>query len=146
MPGFGGTQRLARTIGVRQARELLLAGDLVSPRRAAEIGLVSRVLGRDRFLPDVLAVADRLARRPPLAIAALKRALYGAADGTLHDGLYVELAEVAKLTRSRDTRSGMRDYTAELRRQLELPVESQLSLGALVAKLDGGELTTFVGS
>jgi enoyl-CoA hydratase len=145
MPGFGGTQRLARTIGTPRARELLLMGELVTPRQAVAAGLVSNIIAPAHFQRDVLALAERLARRPPLAVAAIKRALVAADARRLRDGLFVELAEVSSLARSRDTRAGMRAYTDVLRGQLALPVIEQWSLQTLLDKLDRAELTTFVG-
>ncbi|MDQ3370741.1 MAG: enoyl-CoA hydratase/isomerase family protein, partial [Myxococcota bacterium] len=61
MPGFGGTQRLLRLVGASRARELLVAGELLTPRAAAQVGLLSRVVAPTDFDDEVLAFAARLA-------------------------------------------------------------------------------------
>jgi len=113
IPGFGGSQRLERVIGTARARELLLEGALLTPREAARVGIVSRLLPREGFDDRVAAFAARMARRPPLAVAALKRVL---AD-SLWSGLWRELGEVMRLLHTRDVARGLEAYRAALRSQ-----------------------------
>jgi enoyl-CoA hydratase/carnithine racemase len=89
-PGAGGTQRLARTLGHGRALEMMLEGRTLSPHEAAELGLVHRVVPRDRLLPEAVETAHRLARRSPGSIEALKRAVYDGGSRRLKRGLAVE--------------------------------------------------------
>ena len=75
-PGGGGGQRLARAVGTARAVEMLLEAHMYSPREAAEVGLVHRVVAPERLLDEARATGARLARRAPRAIWASKRAVY----------------------------------------------------------------------
>ncbi|HVU49041.1 MAG TPA: enoyl-CoA hydratase-related protein, partial [Polyangia bacterium] len=73
IPGLGGTQRLPRRVGLGRASELLVTGAVIDADEAMRIGLVNAVLEPAAFLPRVRAVADAIASRAPLAVAAAKR-------------------------------------------------------------------------
>ena len=75
IPGFGGTQRLARRVGDARARELCMTGDMVGADEALRIGLVNRVLPPNEFLPAAHALALRLASGPAFAHAMTKQML-----------------------------------------------------------------------
>jgi enoyl-CoA hydratase len=75
-PGGGGAQRLARAVGSARAVELLLEARHYSPREAVEVGLVHRVVERERLLEEAQATAERLARRSPRAVWASKLVAY----------------------------------------------------------------------
>jgi enoyl-CoA hydratase len=75
-PGGGGGQRLARAVGSARAVEMLLEARHYSPREAAEIGLVHRVVEPERLLEEAHATAARLARRSRRAVWASKRVAY----------------------------------------------------------------------
>jgi enoyl-CoA hydratase/carnithine racemase len=92
IPGAGGTQRLARSLGPARALELILEGRALSPREAAECGLVHRVVGGERLLPEARSLAARMAKRSPLTVAAAKRAIYEGGSRTLAEGMHGERA------------------------------------------------------
>ena len=75
IPGFGGTQRLARRVGVGMARELIYTGDMVKADRALEIGLVNRVCAPEELLQEAHATAKKIGTRGPLAVRACKELL-----------------------------------------------------------------------
>ena len=75
IPGLGATQRLPRRIGLARARELLYTGAVVDADEALRLGLVNAVLEPGELRPRVRAVADAIAARAPLAVAAAKRAV-----------------------------------------------------------------------
>jgi enoyl-CoA hydratase len=89
-PGAGGTQRLTRALGSARAIELLLEGRALSPREAAEVGLVQAVVEPERLLERALEAAQRMARRAPLAVKGLKEVVYHGASSPLRRGLAVE--------------------------------------------------------
>jgi enoyl-CoA hydratase/carnithine racemase len=107
LPGFGGSQRLARLLGAAPARELLLTGDVYDAAEAKALGIVSR-LARDEG--EVRHFVADLAQRPPLAVAAIKRAL---ADDVWPD-LFREMREVMRVAGSRDVVRGLSAYRAAL--------------------------------
>src|SRR5882672_5519554 len=92
IPGAGGTQRLARVAGVAVAKDLILTGRRITAERAAEIGVVTRVVAP----ADLAAAAERLAAEiaecAPLAVAAAKRAIDDGAALALADALSLERA------------------------------------------------------
>ena len=116
LPGGGGTQRLPRLIGRGRALEVLLFGNVYSPRDAEKMGMVNRVLAPDNLMPFAMDWARTLANRPPRAIAAIKRAVYVGADLDLESGLYVERMEMTQLMCSQDARALMTDYNKAVAR------------------------------
>jgi enoyl-CoA hydratase/carnithine racemase len=107
MPGWGGTQRLPRLVGRGRALEMLLTGEPIDAARALECGLVTRVVPLADLRQEALALAGLLARRPPLAVAAIKRAVHVGLDGPLEDGLRREREEFVRLLSSEDAREGL---------------------------------------
>lgn len=103
MPGGGGTQRLARTLGKHRAMELVLTGRAVSAAEAAEMGLVNRVVPDSRWRQEALTLASQVAAGPPLAVRFAKRAVLAADETTLTAGMSLErrLLELAFTTKDR---------------------------------------------
>jgi enoyl-CoA hydratase len=93
LPGWGGTQRLPRLVGLGRATELILTGELIDAHRAYDIGLVNRV-ERDP-LQLATTVAAGIAARSAVAVAGAKRALHAGVEGGLRTGLQVEADAVA---------------------------------------------------
>ena len=75
-----GLARLASLVGREKATELLLTGDVIDAAEALRIGLVSRVVPAERLLATAMALADKIAANPPLAVARLKAGLRRALD------------------------------------------------------------------
>jgi enoyl-CoA hydratase len=111
LPGAGGTQRMTRLLGVAPAMELMLLGDDVDAETAARIGLVHRAVERERLLPEALALAEELARRPPLSIALIKQCILKGSEMPLEDALHFEQDAFWQTMRSDDAGRLMRDYT-----------------------------------
>jgi len=111
LPGTGGTQRLPRLIGRGRALELMAAGRTVTPEEAERLGMVDRLVAADELDQTVTDLAASLAGGAPLAIAAVKRAVYHGLDRPLADGLQAELEQLAPLFVSQDAREGMMAFT-----------------------------------
>lgn len=75
IPGSGGTQRLPRLIGIAKAKELLYMGEAVSGEEACRIGLVNKVVQRDKLMEEAKVWAKKLASKPKLALSLLKNAI-----------------------------------------------------------------------
>ncbi|MCI4338505.1 MAG: enoyl-CoA hydratase-related protein [Thermoplasmata archaeon] len=110
IPGWGGTRRLPRRVGAARARDWILTGRTVSAREAEAAGWVSRVVPRAELLSSAIALAEELAQRPSLPLAAAKYALNGAIDPTLDAGLRYELALWVRLFGTPDQREGMNAF------------------------------------
>ncbi len=107
MPGWGGTRRLPRRIGAARARRWVLTGRPATAAEAEAAGLVDRVVRRPELLGAALSVAEELASKPPLAIAAAKYALLESIDPGIDDGLAYELDLWSKLFGTEGQREGM---------------------------------------
>lgn len=94
VPGGGSTQRLPRRLGHARAMGLILTGDRISGREAADWGLVYRAVPADRFEAEVAALAGRLATGSREALAASKRLVRATERLALEDGLDAELEAV----------------------------------------------------
>jgi enoyl-CoA hydratase len=107
IPGFGGTARLVRRIGLPRAREWLFTGEVVDAARANALGLVLEVLPQDKLLPHCREVAKKIAGKGSLAIAQLKRVIRTGADLPLDAANALERQAFAGLFGSHDQKEGM---------------------------------------
>jgi enoyl-CoA hydratase len=105
IPGWGGTQRLPRLVGVGRARELILTGRIIDAAEAERIGLVSKVVEAGTLAAETQTLAARLASLPPIAIALAKETLDGVTSGFV-EGLKLERENVARSFATEDQREG----------------------------------------
>jgi enoyl-CoA hydratase len=110
MPGFGGTQRLARRVGVARARELVYTGDVLTAEQALAAGLVNAVHPAAELLPRVRDVALRIASRAPLAVAAAKRVMLRGEGIDLVAANELEAQAFSALFGTEDQRAGMKAF------------------------------------
>jgi len=110
IPGFGGTQRLVRRIGLARARELIYLGTMVKAAEALRLGIVDRVVPDERLADETGALVRELAARAPLALRQAKRATRAAADAGLEAGLGVEIDAFAATFASGDRVEGLRAF------------------------------------
>ena len=115
LPGGSGTQRLPRLIGRGKALEVMLFGNVYSPRDAERMGMVNRVLAPDTLMAFAMGWARTLAKRSPRSVAAIKRAVYLGADLPLVEGLYIERAEMRDVMCTEDARTTMNAYNKAAR-------------------------------
>ncbi|NMP23627.1 enoyl-CoA hydratase/isomerase family protein [Sulfobacillus harzensis] len=111
IPGWGGTVRLPRLVGMAHARRLLLTGDPIDAKEAYRIGLVDQVVDPQLLVDTALNVADRLASLPPLALQAIKTLL--ADPGA--DSQDRETAAIQKLMMTADALEGLRAFMEKRR-------------------------------
>ena len=112
IPGAGGTQRLARLVGVGRAKDLILSGRMVDMVEAPRIGLVDRVLPAD----DVLAAASDAAAgfaAGPASLSLAKQAIDEGMDMTLDAGLALERKLFARTFTTQDLRIGVESFLAD---------------------------------
>lgn len=110
IPGFGGTQRLPRRVGVMRALELILIGEPCDAARAQELGLVLEVVAPERLLPRAREQAKKILARGPLAVAQVKRIVHAGAGMSLEDALELERQAFAATFASADAREGMKAF------------------------------------
>jgi 2-oxoglutaroyl-CoA hydrolase len=110
IPGSGGTQRLARMIGLGRAKEIVLRGRHIGAEEAFALGLVTRVVPAAELDGAVDELVDELAGRSPLALAMAKRVLNAAYEGPLHLGLELEGLAYGLLRQTHDFREGVEAF------------------------------------
>lgn len=110
LPGFGGTQRLARRIGAPLARELVYGGDLVEPARLERHGLVNKVVAPEALLDEAKALARKLAEKAPIALAQAKHAIRTGLDLDLENALRFEAEAFAVAFSTEDRAEGMKAF------------------------------------
>src|SRR5262249_21836314 len=108
IPGAGGTQRLARTLGKYRTMEMVLTGAQVSAQEMAEHGLINRVVPKGEYLAEALKLAKTVAAQPPLAARLAKDAVLAAFETSLEEGLEIERKNFFLLFSTEDMREGMR--------------------------------------
>jgi enoyl-CoA hydratase len=107
IPGAGGTQRLARTVGKSLAMEMVLNDRRLDAEEALRYGLVSRVAPVERYLEEAITLAAQIASRAPLAVQLGKEAINHAFESGLGEGLAYEQKLFYILFASEDQKEGM---------------------------------------
>lgn len=110
LPGGGGTQRLARMIGIARALDLILHGSVLDVTTAHEMGIVSRVLPHslEEFRAAVDEFAEKLAQRAPIALAKAKQAIREGIELPLAEGLRREAELFGELMATEDAARALR--------------------------------------
>jgi len=110
IPGFGGTQRLARRIGLPRARELIYSGDMIDAETALRYGLVNKVVPLADLMSEAKALAHKLAAKPPVAIQQAKAAINAGIDMDLENGCRFENEVFALTFATADKVEGMKAF------------------------------------
>jgi 2-oxoglutaroyl-CoA hydrolase len=110
IPGSGGTQRLARLIGLGRAKDLILRGRRIGAEEALALGLVTEVVAPEAIEAAVDRLVDELSQHSPLALAMAKRVLNHAYSGPLPLGLELEGLAYGLLQQTHDFREGVEAF------------------------------------
>ncbi len=110
MPGAGGTQRLARTLGKYRTMEMVLTGAQVSAQEMAAHGLVNRVVPKGEHLTEAVKLAKVVAAQAPIAVRLAKEAVVAAFETFLTEGVELERRNFFLLFATEDMREGMRAF------------------------------------
>ncbi len=110
IPGFGGTQRLPRRVGVAKAKELIYTGDMVDAAEALRIGLVDAVVPAAELMATVTAAAARIAANGPLAVTEAKRLIHVGQSMSLESATLLEQHSFAGLFNTEDQDEGMEAF------------------------------------
>ncbi len=109
-PDCGGSYALVQLVGLRRAMEIALLSDTLDAAAALRLGLVNKVVPAVNLREQTFALADRLARVAPLALAATKRLLLRSADGALAAQLDAEVESFAELSGSSDFNEALQAF------------------------------------
>ena len=110
IPGWGGTQRLARIVGRSRALDMILFSRRMGATEALEIGLVDRIAPIGQLINDALTLATDLARRPPVAVRCVLEAFSAGLYEGLDEGLRIEAAGSATVRETEDRNEGFQAF------------------------------------
>ena len=112
-PGFGGTQRLARIVGIGIAKEMVFGGRNIDATRAAAIGLVNAVYDKAQLMEEAMKMARGIASKAPVAVRASKAAMTLGIQTDIDSGIAIEAALFASCFGTEDQREGMAAFVAK---------------------------------
>ncbi len=110
IPGWGGTQRLSRVVGRAKALEMILFSKTVNAHEALEIGLVNSISQPEKLMADALALAQKLAERPPIAVSSVLRAMTAGQYEGMEAGLKSEDDGAVRVGASKDRQEGFKAF------------------------------------
>lgn len=110
MPGAGGTQRLTRAIGKFKAMRLCLTGEIIDAEEAFAMGLVSKLVADEAVFDTAMAMAEQMAKLPPIALAQIKEVILYGQDASLGAALALERKALQVLFATSDKNEGMRAF------------------------------------
>jgi enoyl-CoA hydratase len=110
LPGYGGTQRLARLVGAGRALDLVLTGRMLSAQEALDMGLVNQVVPAGQLLDTARKAAQGLKEKSPLSVRLIMEAVHRGLDMGLDDALAWESHLFGLCASSRDMKEGLRAF------------------------------------
>lgn len=109
-PGFGGTQRLARIIGVGKAKEMIYSASNIKAEEAYRIGLVNAVYSQEELMDMAKKLANKIARNAPIAVRACKSAMNEGLDVDMDKAIVVEEKAFGSCFETEDQVEGMKAF------------------------------------
>ncbi|MRR15564.1 MAG: crotonase [Deltaproteobacteria bacterium] len=110
LPGWGGTQRLPRLVGMGIAKELILTGSQINAKRAYEIGLVNKVVPAAQVMEEAEKLARKFVSLPGFALKMAKNAMNFGLDMPLEGGVKLELSAISQCFSTEDQKEGMKAF------------------------------------
>lgn len=113
IPGWGGTQRLARVVGFSKAKELILTGERIKADEALRIGLVHKVTTRENLIPETEKLARDLAEGPPVSLKMAKHLLNFGTEAPLETSLKMEADAFGVVLSTKDVMEGISAFVSK---------------------------------
>lgn len=112
-PGFSGTQRLPRIVGLGKAKELIYTAEVIPAEEAARIGLVNKVVAPEELLPTCMELARKIASKAPLAVRYAKQAINRGVETDVETGISIEADLFGLCFSTEDQKEGMQAFLAK---------------------------------
>ena len=119
MPGGGGTQTLARAVGERRAKELILAAKPFGAQEAHDWGLVNQLCEPGTLMADTMAIALRIAGNAPIAVRQAKHSIHHGLQQDLASGMHFEIEAYQLMVKSRDRIEGVAAFNQKRKPRFE---------------------------
>ncbi|MDN4607215.1 enoyl-CoA hydratase [Sporosarcina highlanderae] len=110
IPGFAGTQRLPRFVGVAKAAEMLLTSDPITGEEAVRFGLANHAFSDEELLPKTMEMAKKIAKKSPIAMKAALRMLQYTKTDSFHEGVKAEADSFGEVFVSEDAKEGIQAF------------------------------------
>ena len=110
IPGFAGTQRLPRYVGVAKAAEMMFTSDPISGVEAVQWGLANRSFTEEDLMPKTLEIAKKIAKKSPIALNAAINLLQYSKSASFFDGVAAEADSFGKVFVSEDAKEGIQAF------------------------------------
>jgi len=110
IPGFAGTQRLPRYVGVPKALEMMLTSDPITGQEAFQLGLVNHVVQEDLLMEKAYEVAKKIAQKSPVSVKAAIELAYYSKNASFKEGALKEAELFGKVFESRDAKEGIQAF------------------------------------
>jgi enoyl-CoA hydratase len=110
IPGFGGTVRLARAVGIRKARELIYTGDMLNASEALTLGLVNKVVPQAELMNTVMKTVNTILSRGPIAVATSKKSINQTYEMDIEEAQRTEAKHFSDLFTTEDVREGTKAF------------------------------------
>jgi enoyl-CoA hydratase len=111
IPGWGGTQRLTRLVGITKAKELVFTGKMIDAKTAEQLGIVNMVVPADKFRETTRQFAKELSSKAPVAVRVAKALITKGADIGLDSALELEREGFGVVASSEDLKEGVSAFT-----------------------------------
>ncbi|MCM1532613.1 MAG: short-chain-enoyl-CoA hydratase [Bacteroides sp.] len=109
-PGFSGTQRLARIVGIGRAKEMIYTGDPITAEEAYRIGLFNKVTEPEQLMDTALQMAGKIAAKAPLAVQYAKEAINQGTETDIDAGIALEANLFGMCFSTQDQKEGMKAF------------------------------------
>ncbi|HBA55042.1 MAG TPA: crotonase, partial [Syntrophorhabdus aromaticivorans] len=106
-PGFGGTQRAAKLVGLAKAKELIFTGKMIGAAEAYEMGLVNKVVPHEELMKEVMALAEKIKSNGPVAIGLAKECINKSLSLDMDSALMLEAKDFGLCFGTKDQKEGM---------------------------------------
>lgn len=110
IPGFAGTQRLPRYVGVAKAAEMMFTSDPISGAEAVQWGLANRSFTEEDLMPKTLEIAKKIAKKSPIALKAAIHMLQYSKPASFFDGVAAEAESFGTVFVSEDAKEGIQAF------------------------------------
>lgn len=110
IPGFAGTQRLPRYVGMPKAAEMLLTSDPISGEEAVQYGLANKAFSEEELLPKTMEIAKKIVRKSPVAVKAALSMLQYTKPSTYYEGVKAESDSFGEVFVSEDAKEGIQAF------------------------------------
>ena len=109
-PGFGGTQRLSRTVGMARAMELILTGNTIDAQTALSLGIVNHVYKTEDLMNEAVSMGEKIAENAPVAVKESKKAIQQFWCGNMSTDLEYEAGAFSRCFATADQKMGMQAF------------------------------------